>query len=1245
MRKPFIIIAFAFLFLTKTFASELSDGYKFFAQNDYKQAREHFILATNSAENKAEANLMLSLLSSIDRDTEKSFKYFLEFYNSSQNPEPYTIALWHHESVVGFQNIKTNEQIKWMEVLSQKPTINTTLKAYVNEGMGKHFEAIDNFKKSRDYLSRIGAVMEWQAVGDFENISACGFDKNYAPINHPEPDAIFKNKLNADVKWFDLYKQVAGKWIDFTNNFYCNNTLVFAQTFCQSPKDQTVYFRVGTSGSLKLWVNDQLLFAEEQERNNGIDTYVIPIKLFKGNNRILLQLGCSKINQCNFMLRATDVKGNISSDLVFTTKYGLYNKSVQEKQAPIINEAEQFLLKEIKDKPEKLLNYLVLANAYLSNDKTHEAKQILLKASEIAPNCSFILYQMVELYLRDKDRTSTSLLQEKLKQVDPENPLVLNSLINDAFDKENYAVARQLIESKEKLYGENKDLLLFKIRLASAENKAEEYTKLLETGYNKYPDEYNFVYQKYIFEKNTKRNQSGAIKILKKYSDKFFDKNALGTLAGEYIQAGKTNDGLEIIEKLITYYPFSDIYYKYLGAFYSETGNYELAGKYLEECIKVAPYYGPYHGNYATLLELMGNKFKAIEELKLNLLFQPDDYDHLKKLRNLQGKKDVFECFPSKDYYSLFKNSPSASEYPSDNIISLTEEKQVVLYANGGSESRQILMYKALTLKGIDYLKEYAIGYAANEKLNIEKAEVLKKNGNRLQAEVKDNQIVYTSLEPGDAVFLIYKKQKFIASLMAKNYFEKIVLNTWYPSLNVEYNLLVDPSITFYHKLMNSNTKPTITDVDDFKMYTWREINNKALSAEAYMPTMPDIGEVLNISTLPDWDYVSKWYSDISNTKAKPDYEVKELVKLLLKDKSNLSEMQKARIFYNYIEQNIRYSSVSFRQSGIVPQEASDVIITKIGDCKDLSVLFTSMCREAGINANVMLVCRRENGMNCMPLPSFDFDHAIAKAFLDGKEYYIELTSPYYPFAALGDNLYKAFVLNIGNDSTKKMEPFYLTPSTRQMNKIYRESKVSFTDSNMHKQVYTLRTGDQAAYSRSYYRDLGKDEREKKFTQAVSGDYANTKLLSLNFDENLNDCSDSLTYTYSSVSPKVFSEISNLSIVKLPLTDPMNGMDFLSTDDRVFPIEAWNYNTSDTVIEKQTIIIPENKQLVEIPKTVNYSCKQADYSIKFNLKGKELQIERAMTYKNDYVPVADYKEYKSFMELVVKSDTQQIGFK
>jgi hypothetical protein len=49
--------------------------------------------------------------------------------------------------------------------------------------------------------------------------------------------------------------------------------------------------RVGVSGSVKVWVNDQQILAEPEERNNDLDAYIQTVKLNKGYNRILVQSG------------------------------------------------------------------------------------------------------------------------------------------------------------------------------------------------------------------------------------------------------------------------------------------------------------------------------------------------------------------------------------------------------------------------------------------------------------------------------------------------------------------------------------------------------------------------------------------------------------------------------------------------------------------------------------------------------------------------------------------------------------------------------------------------------------------------------------------------------------------------------------------------------------------------------------------------------------------------------------------
>src|SRR5205823_14600506 len=116
-------------------------------------------------------------------------------------------------------------------------------------------------------------------------------------------------KVGAHVKWLEMKGNRMDKWIDLQYHFFADNSIIFAQTFVNSPVEQQVQLRIGTSGSLKAWVNDILVYTEPKERNNDLDTYNSRVKLNKGYNRILLQIGSSEINRSNFLVRITDDNG------------------------------------------------------------------------------------------------------------------------------------------------------------------------------------------------------------------------------------------------------------------------------------------------------------------------------------------------------------------------------------------------------------------------------------------------------------------------------------------------------------------------------------------------------------------------------------------------------------------------------------------------------------------------------------------------------------------------------------------------------------------------------------------------------------------------------------------------------------------------------------------------------------------------------------------------------------------------
>ena len=200
-------------------------------------------------------------------------------------------------------------------------------------------------------------------------------------MEKPNADAVFQNKRHADVNWFKIsYNQ--GAWIDFGLHFSTASSVFYAQTFCQSATDQQVNLSLGTSGSVMVWINDHLIYSEEQERNNDMDTYILPVNLSAGENRILIKIGASEVQNSNFMLRFIDDNGNSINGLTYTAfSTNNYSKKYSGKTSisPKKTISIEYLENKIKENPNNLVNYILIAKKFLANDYANEAREYIEK--------------------------------------------------------------------------------------------------------------------------------------------------------------------------------------------------------------------------------------------------------------------------------------------------------------------------------------------------------------------------------------------------------------------------------------------------------------------------------------------------------------------------------------------------------------------------------------------------------------------------------------------------------------------------------------------------------------------------------------------------------------------------------------------------------------------------------------------------------------------------------------------------
>jgi pentatricopeptide repeat protein len=1214
----------------------IKNGWEHFAKNDFKLAEASFKKALNGSD-KADACLGLAFIgSALDRDDMLSNNIQL-FYKYSNNPDPYMEALWQL-----YDSQDTEDGMKFLEQLTT--TSNGKLRAYAYQDMGAHFRNITKFKESVESYRKTAAIRQWQVLGEFENISESGFDKDFGALKHPESDYKFINKYGAEVNWFTIKDANYNNWIDLEYYFEADNSIIYAQNFCNSPKDQEVQFRVGTSGSLKVWINDQLVFTEPEERNNGLDTYIFTARLMKGFNRILIQIGASEIDESNFMLRITDKSGIPVEGLTFETSRKNYpeNYSFDAKVVPW--STEKYFQKKISDNPDELVNYLLLNQMYVMNQMTYQAKKNLKAARLLFPDCSYLTMQLVIAHSQDNNETEQSKCLEEIKTKDPNFRLAMNLLFDEAIEIEDYKEAQNIIDKIEKLEPESSDLYAKKIELANEKEEYESLISLIMDAYKLFPDEYQFVSLRSVVESQVKKNVKGGIKIITKYLKSHYNENAISGLIDTYTELGQISKAVDMYQMMIDNNTIAVGSYYRLYQIYYSSSNYKKAVECINECIKIAPYIGRYHGALGEAYAEMKENLLAKENLEMAIYLNPQDYDAREKLRNIQGNPDIFDSFDKIDVYDVYKKSPDASAYPEDHSAVLVDAVQKVVYAGGGSQEKHILLAKVFNATGVDTWKEHVIPVFQNQSAVIEKMEVLKKNGSKIEAQNSGAHIAFPNLEAGDAIHITYKVRNFYSGELMQNFWDMHYFNYFVPVINSSYSLLVPKDQKFNYKTYNNSLEPVVTDKEGNKLYQWKMTDSKAIKDEPYMPVLSDVGSMLYISSFSDWTKIANWYADLAHAKAKVDFEVKEIVNELFDGKQGLSDEQKVKEIYAYIQKNIRYSSVSFIQSNLIPQKASKVLSMKQGDCKDVSTLFVAMCKSQNINASLVLVNTRNNGVNSMPLPTISFNHCIAKVNLNNKDYYVELTSDNLPFSSGLESVKKAFALDVPLDRSIKVEGQIINPPTRIHNDVIRRVKVTFTDDLMKVEKETKRVGIFAAYTRNAYKDLGEEKQFKKMQESITKSYPKLKLISLKFDSALTGNNDTLTYWHTFEVPNIFTELGKMYIFDLPWSDKFDSPSFLASEERKFPVELWEFLEGETYWEEITIDIPTGKKLSEVPKNVLLTCANATYSMDYKKVGNQLIITRKLVIIDDDIKPENYTEFKKFIGDLVKADKKQVAF-
>ena len=148
--------------------------------------------------------------------------------------------------------------------------------------------------------------------------------------------------------------------------------------------------------------------------------------------------------------------------------------------------------------------------------------------------------------------------------------------------------------------------------------------------------------------------------------------------------------------------------------------------------------------------------------------------------------------------------------------------------------------------------------------------------------------------------------------------------------------------------------KPTTTEDNYTRTYTFEARDVPALKDEYLMPAPQDLAYNISISSLGSWDELATWYATLIREQDEITPKIEERTKQLLS--GAWTRKEKVKRLYEYVATNIQYYGYELGIWAIKPYTADRVLEVGAGDCKDKTTLLSTMLASAGINAYPVLI-------------------------------------------------------------------------------------------------------------------------------------------------------------------------------------------------------------------------------------------------------------------------------------------------
>ena len=142
---------------------------------------------------------------------------------------------------------------------------------------------VDYYRFTIEEGSRLGP---WWVIHPFANEDEKGFDAVYPPEVEIDLEKEYVGKNGRKIKWY----RTNSRGENVFSNVPEDDVTGYALTYFKSERDQKYLLSLGSDDTIKIWVNDKLIFSKYVHRALSRGDDVIELPVTKGRNKILFKI-------------------------------------------------------------------------------------------------------------------------------------------------------------------------------------------------------------------------------------------------------------------------------------------------------------------------------------------------------------------------------------------------------------------------------------------------------------------------------------------------------------------------------------------------------------------------------------------------------------------------------------------------------------------------------------------------------------------------------------------------------------------------------------------------------------------------------------------------------------------------------------------------------------------------------------------------------------------------------------------